>query len=179
MCRLRIRSRRDQNRVPRPPLIDLIKRGIVLGDHEDLLVVLVPGNANQPVIKEGQVRLAHGAHDHRPVLGHDRRRLSQSVVPPFGKRRPRAPENALVHFRPRHEDAENHENQQEDQEASTVEDRRMLLSERRRGSRRRVAEVGERGLERSLVQKRRHFVALAERIGGELKERADVTHHHC
>lgn len=166
MRRLCIGSRRDQNRVPRPPLINLIERGIVLGDHEHLLVVLLPGDADQPVIEEGQVRLAHGAHDHRPVLGHERRRLRQSVGPPLGERRPRARENAVVHLRPRHEDAEDHEGQQEDQEAGATEDRRMLLGERRGARGRRFAEVGERGLEGSLVQERRH----CSRLRSESKE---------
>lgn len=70
MGSLRIRGRRDEHGVARPTLINLKKRGIVLGNDKHFVLMLLPGNANQPVVKKRQVRVTHSADDHCTVLGH-------------------------------------------------------------------------------------------------------------
>ena len=70
MGSLRIRGRWDEQGVARPTLINLEKRGIVLGNDKHFVLMLLRGNANQPVVKKRQVRVTHSADDHCTVLGH-------------------------------------------------------------------------------------------------------------
>nr|POF08347.1 hypothetical protein CFP56_69824 [Quercus suber] len=57
MGSLKIRGRRDEHSVARPTLINLKKRGIVLGNDKHFVLMLLAGNANQPVVKKRQGRL--------------------------------------------------------------------------------------------------------------------------
>ena len=67
---MRIRGRWDEQGVARPTLINLEKRGILLGNDKHFVLMLLPGNANKPVVKKRQVRVTHSADDHCTVLGH-------------------------------------------------------------------------------------------------------------
>lgn len=113
MGSLSIGRRWDEHGVAGPPLVHLIECGIVLSDHKHLILMLLPGNANQPVVKKRQVRLAHSANDHSPILGHKRRRLCQRVVAPLRKGRSGAREDEVGHARPGQEDAKDYQKRQE------------------------------------------------------------------
>lgn len=156
MGSLSIRRRWNQDGVARPPLIDLIKRGIVFSNHKHLVLVLLPGNADQPVVQKRQVRLAHGANNHRPVPGHKLRRLSQRVVPPLGGRGPGGVrEEALPHAHPREEDAHHHQEREEDQEGRGAEDRVGFLGIGG-GARGNRVRIRKRVVDWSLVQEGGH-----------------------
>lgn len=82
MSSLGIGSGRDQNGMAWPLLVDLVEGSIVLGDDKHLVLMPLPGDADEPVVEEGEVGLAHGADDDGAVLGHKGGSLGQSVVPP-------------------------------------------------------------------------------------------------
>jgi hypothetical protein len=113
MGSLSIGRRWDEHGVTGPPLVHLIERGIVLGDHKHLILMLLPGNANQPVVKKRQVRLAHSANDHSPILGHKRRRLCERVVAPLRKGRSGGREDEVGHARPGQENPKDYQKRQE------------------------------------------------------------------
>lgn len=54
---------RDEDGVARPKQIDPVERSVVLGDDKDHVLALLHGNADEPVVEEGQVGLAHNADD--------------------------------------------------------------------------------------------------------------------
>lgn len=84
---LRIKRGRDENGVTRPSLVNLVESSVILSDHEYFVLVLLPGDADQPVVEERQVRIAHGADDHGAVLSCELNGLSEGVVAPLGLRR--------------------------------------------------------------------------------------------
>lgn len=86
MGNLSIWGRRNKNSMARPPVIHSIKRGIVLSNHQHLVLMLLPGNANQPIIEKRQIRLTHCTNDQSPVLGRKGDSLFQCVLSPFGNR---------------------------------------------------------------------------------------------
>lgn len=83
---------RNEDGVPGPLPIHPIQGGIILRDDKHLLVVLLPGDADQPVVEEGQVGLAHGTDDQRPILGNEGSCLGEGVAPPLGESGPGARE---------------------------------------------------------------------------------------
>lgn len=80
MGSLSIRGGRDEHGMAGPEPIDGIESSIVLCNDKHFILVVLPGNANQPVVKKRQVRLAHGADDHGLVLGDEGRCFSERVV---------------------------------------------------------------------------------------------------
>jgi len=85
---LGIRRGRHKHGMAGPLLIDLIERRVILGDHEHLLLVLLPRDADEPIAEKGQVGLADSTDDHRPLLLPNKSRsLGKGVVPPFGSLR--------------------------------------------------------------------------------------------
>lgn len=115
MGSLGVHHGRNENGVPGPFLVDPIQGGVVLRNDEHLLVVLQPRNADQPVVEKGQVGLAHGTDDQRPVLADEGSCLVEGVAPPLGESRPGTGEEAPWHIRPGEKDAEDHHQGQEDQ----------------------------------------------------------------
>lgn len=81
---LRIEGGRDENGVTRPLLVNLVESSVILGDHEDFVLMILPGDADQPVVEERQVWIAHCADDHCAVLSDETNGLSEGVVAPFG-----------------------------------------------------------------------------------------------
>lgn len=87
MSGLRIEGGRDENGVARPSLVNLVESSVILGDDEDFFLVLLPRDADQPVVEERQVSIAHRADDHSSVLGDEFDGLREGVVAPLGVRR--------------------------------------------------------------------------------------------
>lgn len=146
-----------------PEFINLIERGVILGDDKNLILMLLSGNADEPVAEKREVGLADGADDDGavPVPGHERRRLGQRVVAPLGDGGLDGGEDAVRHAGPREEDAEEDEEREEEQKRRGAEEREGSLR-RRGGARGEWVRVRERVVDGSLVQERRHC-SLIER----------------
>lgn len=123
MSRLGIGSGRDEDGVARPELIDLIERGVIFSNHKDLVLMLLPGDADEPVGEEREVGLADGADDDGPVPGDERRRLGQRVVAPLGHGGLDGGEEALRHAGPGQEDAEDDKEREDGQKRRRAEER--------------------------------------------------------
>lgn len=68
----------------RPPLINLKQSSIVLSNNKHFLMLLLPHNANQPVIQERQVRFTNNTDYKGIVLGHKGSSFRQGIVTPLG-----------------------------------------------------------------------------------------------
>lgn len=75
---------RDEDSVARPKVVNLMERGVVLGDDENHVMAAVHGDANEPVVEEGQVGLADNADDDGAVFGDEGEGLLERVATPFG-----------------------------------------------------------------------------------------------
>lgn len=84
MGSLGIRSRWDQDGVAGPPAVNLVEGGVVLGDDDHLLLTLLPCDADEPVIQEGEIGLADGANNDGAVASGEGRSASERVVLPPG-----------------------------------------------------------------------------------------------
>ena len=67
---LRIERGRDEDGVTSPFLVNFIQSSVILSNHKDFVLMLLPGEANQPVVEERQVRIAHCAYDHSEYSRH-------------------------------------------------------------------------------------------------------------
>jgi hypothetical protein len=84
---LRIERRRNENGVTRPFLVNFVESSVILSDDENLILMLLSRNTNQPIVEKRQVRIANGAYDHSPVLSYEFDSLREGIVAPFGLRR--------------------------------------------------------------------------------------------
>ena len=89
VCGLRVKSWRNQNGVARPLGVDFVKSSITLSDHENLVLMLLPRNADQPVVEERKEGIAHGAGDQSAILSDELGGFSEGIVYPFGGKRRR------------------------------------------------------------------------------------------
>lgn len=124
MGTLGIRSRRYKHSMPRPSLIDLVESSIVLSNDQNLILMLLSRNANEPIVQERDIGFAHGADYDGAILAHKRRGLRERVGSPFGERSFRAwGEERVRGSDPGENDAEDEDEGEEDEEASAAEER--------------------------------------------------------
>lgn len=86
---LRIERGRDEDGVTSPFLVNFIQSSVILSNHKDFVLMLLPGEANQPVVEERQEGIANGADDHSPVLSDKLSRLREGIVAPVRRQRRR------------------------------------------------------------------------------------------
>lgn len=82
---LGVGGRRDQDGMAGPPPIDLVERSVVLGDDDHLVLALLPGDADEPVIQEGKVGATNSAYDDGAITGGEGRSVGERVVLPSGE----------------------------------------------------------------------------------------------
>lgn len=71
----------------RPLIINPKKSIKILSNHQNLVLVAMPGNADKPIVQKRQVRLANDANDDGPVVApaDERNNIVEGVIPPFGE----------------------------------------------------------------------------------------------
>lgn len=113
----RLQRRRHQNSVARPPLIHLIERGIIFSNHQNFILMLLPRDANQPVVQKRQISLAYRTNDQRAVLRDVSSRIGERVASPLGIRAPGVERNEGIgglYVRKKH--AEDYQQREEEEE---------------------------------------------------------------
>ena len=89
VCGLRVKSWRNKNGMARPLGVDFVKSSVILSDHENLVLMLLPRNADQPVVEERKEGIAYGAYDQSAILSDELGGFSEGIVIPFGGQRRR------------------------------------------------------------------------------------------
>nr|BAE99728.1 hypothetical protein [Arabidopsis thaliana] len=70
----------------RPLFVDFVQSSIVFSDHKNFFLMFLSRNANQPVVKKRQERVANSTDDHSLVLSNKLNGLSKGIVAPVGDR---------------------------------------------------------------------------------------------
>jgi len=80
---MRFQNRGNKHSMTRPSLINFIQSGIILSNNQDLILMILPGNTNQPIVQELQVRLTNNTNNDSPISTHKGNRLFEGVILPF------------------------------------------------------------------------------------------------